>query len=338
MPPRWRLGVYYGFVSERVDFSALYEQPATLLGRKLRIQASGYKMEGRQYADLRIKYHRRVKLAEPPTHEFILGLDYFKLTDSRYIPAPDLYDTSTIDLGPYLSYSIEPELDIMSTRLEFGVDFGRKWWGGDYKYERFFTTAAMYTRTPNVPLDLRWRIFLGLNGGDVPRQQKFQLAAAGPLVQEQYFWLRSPAGIPPQLNYHQGGDGNLRGYFEGGFGVNKLLSTNVEVGTHLPLFALEKLTDRLFGPISWYGFFDAGMIMDDINPQSTSGRVTDLVESGVLDWNLMDTGIGFRSRKVWPFWDLTLRFDMPIWVNHPSINGETETTKFRYLFSIYTSF
>jgi hypothetical protein len=338
MPPRWRLGVYYGFLSDRVDFTAKYERPGSLLGRKLRLQVSGYKMEGRQQFDLRVKYHRRVKLAEPPTHEFILGLDYFKLTDARYVPAPDLYDTNTTDLGPYISYSIQPELDIMSTRLEIGMDIGRKWWGGDYKYERFFTTAAMYTRTPNVPLDLRWRIFMGLNGGDVPRQQKFQLASAGPLVQEQYFWLRSPGAVPPQMNYHQGGDGNLRGYYEGGFGVDKLVSTNVEAGTHLPLFVLEKITDKLVGPISWYGFFDAGLIMDNVNPQPTSDRVTGLVEMGVLDWNLMDAGIGFRSRKAWPFWDLTLRFDMPIWINHPSINGETENVKFRYLFSIYTTF
>jgi hypothetical protein len=338
LPPRFRVGVYYGFESERVDFSAMYERPASLFGNKLTLRAEGYKMEGRQFTDLSVRHRRRIKLVEPPTHDFTLGFRYHTLTDARYVPAPDLYDTNTIDLGPYLYYRIQPELDIVSTSFDFGLDVGRKWWGGDYKYERFVTTANFYSRSSRAPIDVRWRIFLGLLGGDTPTQRKFQLAGAGPVEQERYFWLRSAGAIWPELHYHQGGDGNLRGYYEGGFGVNKLLSTSVEAGTRLPLFVLEKITRRLVGPISWYGFFDAGKILDSDNPIQTSDRVTGLVESGVLNWNLMDAGIGFRARKVWPFWDLTLRFDMPLWVNHPSINGETDQTKYRYLFSIYTSF
>jgi hypothetical protein len=41
---------------------------------------------------------------------------------------------------------------------------------------------------------------------------------------------------------------------------------------------------------------------------------------------------------MFPFWDLTLRLDIPVWVNHPEINGETEKTRFRYLFSIDGTF
>jgi len=52
----------------------------------------------------------------------------------------------------------------------------------------------------------------------------------------------------------------------------------------------------------------------------------------------MDAGVGFRSRRVFPFWDLTLRLDIPVWVNHPEINGETEKTRFRYLFAIDGAF
>ena len=41
---------------------------------------------------------------------------------------------------------------------------------------------------------------------------------------------------------------------------------------------------------------------------------------------------------MWPFWDLRIRLDMPLWVSYPEVNGETDKTKLRYLFSISTSF
>ena len=63
-----------------------------------------------------------------------------------------------------------------------------------------------------------------------------------------------------------------------------------------------------------------------------------LGQVGALFETLQDAGIGLRSRRLFPFYDLTLRFDMPIWVNNPAINLEEEETKFRYLFSIQGSF
>jgi hypothetical protein len=78
--------------------------------------------------------------------------------------------------------------------------------------------------------------------------------------------------------------------------------------------------------------------MDAENPNTSNERLTELVDSGLLGWTLQDAGVGVRSRRLFPFYDLTLRFDMPIWVNHPVINLEEEETKFRYLFSIQGSF
>jgi hypothetical protein len=40
----------------------------------------------------------------------------------------------------------------------------------------------------------------------------------------------------------------------------------------------------------------------------------------------------------WPFWNFTWRFDVPLYVNHPEINGESEQTDLRYLFSIVSTF
>jgi hypothetical protein len=40
----------------------------------------------------------------------------------------------------------------------------------------------------------------------------------------------------------------------------------------------------------------------------------------------------------WPFWNFTWRFDVPLYVNHPEINAESEQTDWRYVFSIVASF
>jgi hypothetical protein len=338
VPPRWRAGVYYGFLSDRVDFTVQYEHPLRLFEHNGLIHLSGYKMEGRQDFTAYLSFHRRVKLTEPPSHDFAVGLNYHTLTNPQYLPEPDIYDTNKVDLGPYFTYSISPEADVFSSRFDFDLKLGRKWFGGDYKYERFATTARFYSRPGVVPIDIRWRAFLGLIGGSIPLQEKFQLAFAGPLQQEKRFWLRSPGAIWDWAHYHEGGDGNLRGYYWGSFGVNRLVSTNLEAGTRLPLWVLEKITRPLVGPISWYGFYDLGTIMDPENPMASSKRVTGLVDQGVLGWMLMDAGIGLRSRKLHPFWDLTLRLDMPIWVNYPVVNGEEDETTFRYLFSINYTF
>ena len=81
-----------------------------------------------------------------------------------------------------------------------------------------------------------------------------------------------------------------------------------------------------------------GTILDDVNPIGSSPRVQTLADGGILDATLQNAGIGFVSHRIWPFWDLRMRFDMPLWVNYPEVNGETEKTQFRYLFSISTSF
>jgi hypothetical protein len=334
--PRWRAGVYYGFLSERVDFDVRYEHGFSLFGNSGLLHLQGWKMEGREDATAYIEVKRRPKLAEPPTHKLIIGFNWHELTDPRYLTRPNWYDINKVDLGPYVAYSIFPEFDWFSTRIDADLKLGREWSKGQFKYERFTTTAALQSRSRFV--NFRWRLFLGLMGGSIPLQQQFQIGEAGPLQQEQNFWLRSPGAVWDWLHYHKGGDGNIRGYAFGTFGVNRLFSTNVELGTPLPLWYLEKITKPLVGPIQWYAFYDVGWIMDAENPNTSNERLTELVDSGLLGWTLQDAGVGVRSRRLFPFYDLTLRFDMPIWVNHPVINLEEEETKFRYLFSIQGSF
>jgi hypothetical protein len=90
--------------------------------------------------------------------------------------------------------------------------------------------------------------------------------------------------------------------------------------------------------MSWYGFYDAGWILDSSNPIATSDRIQGLVDDGVLDNTLQDAGIGIRSHVAWPFWNFWWRFDMPMWVSNPEVNAESEQTDFRYLFSLNAAF
>ncbi|MCH7548546.1 MAG: hypothetical protein IH969_03250 [Candidatus Krumholzibacteriota bacterium] len=336
---RIKFGLYYGALSERLDFSASYEKPIKFLGRKGEMGLFGYKMEGRQDFHFQIHLKQRRTLIKPPVQEFIIGYGYHELTDARYLTSPEIYDTNMADVGVYFAYRADPQVDLFATDLRTDLRFGRGWTGGDYHYERLSFDFRLYTREALFPLQLRMRTFIGVLGGtSTPTQQKFNLAGGGPLAQERRFWLRSPGAIWPELHYHEPGDGNLRGYYQGTFGVNKLVAFNAELGSKIPFWILTPVIKPLLGVVKWYGFYDAGKILDDANPIGSSARVQSLADGGILDASLQNAGIGFVSHRVWPFWDLRIRFDMPLWVSHPEVNGEVDETKFRYLFSISTSF
>jgi hypothetical protein len=335
---RTNLGVYYGTKSEQWDFSASYAQPKRWFNSNATLRLSGYRMEGRGDARIEVNFLKRGKLIEPPTHDVTVGYGYHELRDPAYLPSTETYDTSQADVGPYLAYAIDPQLDVMSTRFAADVTIGRDWFAGNYDYERAALSATFHSRPEVVKLDTRVRVFGGFAGGGVPTQRKFNLAGGGPMKQEERFWLRSPGGVPEDLNYLEPGDGNLRGYAAGTFGVNKLFAVNAELGTRVKLFGIEKLLSKLVGTTSWYGFYDVGWILDADNPIQTSDRVTSLVDEGVLNAKLENAGVGIRSNVAWPFWNFTWRLDVPFYVNTPYVNGETDTVDFRYLFSLTATF
>ncbi|HEU4930361.1 MAG TPA: hypothetical protein VFU38_11075 [Candidatus Krumholzibacteria bacterium] len=295
-------------------------------------------MEGRADVRVEIGFERRAKLIEPPTHDIRIGYGYHELRDAAYLPSSEIYDTSQADVGPYFAYAVDPQLDIVSTRLALDFTVGRDWFAGDYDYERVAGLLALHSRPEVTKLDWRARVFGGFAGGGVPTQRKFNLAGGGPMQQEKRFWLRAPGAVPEDLNYVEPGDGNLRGYFEGTFGVNKLLAANTELGTKVKLFGLEKLLAKGIGTLSWYGFYDVGWILDGDNPIQTSPRVSSLVDAGVLNARLENAGVGVRSHVNWPFWNFSWRLDVPFWVSHPYVNGEDDYVDFRYLFSLNASF
>jgi hypothetical protein len=334
---RYRLGLYYGAESGQLDFATSIERPWRRFGGNGTLFLSGYRMEGRNDGRLGLHLARRPKLLEPPTQEFTFGYGYHELRDPDYLVSPEIYDTLGADTGPFFAYSIDPQLDVASIRFGLNLDIGREWFAGDLKYERLATELWLKSRPEVVKMELRLRGFAGFTGGGAPTQRKFNLAGGGAMAQEERFWLRSPGAVPDGLHYLEPGDGNLRGYQAGTFAVNKLVAFNAEMGTRLP-GPVAKFVTPVLGAMSLYGFYDAGWILDTSNPVGSSARVQSLVDGGVLDARLDDAGVGVRSHVTWPFWDFTWRFDVPLYVNHPEVNAETEHTDWRYVFSVTASF
>jgi hypothetical protein len=335
---RAKLGLYYGAESEQHDFSASLEEPLRVFGSNATLRFSGYRMEGRNDGTMELKLVRRVKLLEPPTHVVTFGYGYHELRDPEYLVSDEIYDTLQADTGPYFGYAIEPQLDVAAIRFDAGLKLGRELFAGDYKYERFASTVTLHSRPEAVKVDMRLRFFAGFSGGGTPTQRKFNLAGAGPIAAEERFWLRSPGAVPEGLHYVEPGDGNLRGYAAGTFGVNKLVAANAELGTALRLPGFLGKLRAVVGSMSVYGFYDAGWILDSQNPILSSARVASLVDGGVLDARLEDAGVGVRSRVAWPFWEFTWRFDVPVWVSHPDVNAESDAVDWRYLFSLTATF
>jgi hypothetical protein len=329
------LGIYYGVTSDLLDFSASLEVPSLFFGDRTRLRVSGYKLEGRNDGTIEARYTRRSELMRPPTHVFAAGMNFHELRDERYAPDPERYQTGD-DLAPYFRYTVNPQFDLFGSVIDLHLRLGRDWFDASYKYARFETSISLATRPLFSPLDGRFRFFWGISDHTSPYQQKFYLAGGGPLEEEKLFFLRSPGAIPQDANYHVGGNGNLRGYYEGDFGVNRLIAMNLELGHTIPILSRSKKS--FLGRISATAFADAGWSTDSRNPIETSARVGRLFDAGVLDKTICDAGIGFTLARDLPFWDLFLRLDIPFYVNQPAINGETEETSLRYVFSLKSAF
>jgi len=330
---RFQLGVYYGEKSEVVDFSSSYAVPARGFGLRSTFKISGYKMEGRQDFTLALKLRRRKELIEPPTQQLTLAFNYHELVDTAYVIIPEFYDTGS-DIAPLdLKYEADPQADIFRMKNELSFRLGERWFGADYNYTRFYGLTNIETRRALVPFDFGFRIFFGVVSGDMPAQQKFNLAGAGVLGQETLFFLRSPGAIWPEAHYVMPGEGNLRGYAEGTFPVNELVTMNFKLGKEVPL--LSKPTNSWFGQIKLSAFADIGWVLDSDNPIAGNQRIQELVDGGLFDRTIADAGVGLRMHRSFPFWDFYLRYDVPFYVNQPEINfGETLETDYRYLFSL----
>ena len=177
-------------------------------------------------------------------------------------------------------------------------------------------------RAESLPVKPFLRFFLGRAMNDAPVQERFQLAGAGTLAKENFFWLRSVGAWPKSYygNFHVPGDANLRGYFDGTFAFKQIFSSNAELELPFPLpvgRSLSRALDRRL-----YLFFDWGKVMDARPLEGLAPWARGSFDENYFDEILLDSGVGVN------LWKFTAEF--PLYLSHPVLVGEDEKWDLRW--------
>ncbi|MBU8921366.1 MAG: M1 family metallopeptidase [Bacteroidales bacterium] len=308
----------YGFESGEFDVYGSFENPLTYFGREADWKIDGYYREGRQGASLSIFKTRRKHLSEPLTKHYTLKLGYQELTDPDYV-YPGMYEE-----GPNIKSSLfiasYPKTDVFNTSFFLGLE--RSFYGSDFSYEKLTFNARIWpSRFWPLPIEPRMRLFFGRATMDPPLQEMFNLAGAGPVDKEDFFWLRSKGAFPEDYynNFHVAGDANLRGYFDGDFSFKSIVSSNIEL--KLPFLPLGKKLSNALRP-ELYLFYDYGKALGEDPLEALPDEVGERLGENAFDYVLQDAGIGIK------IWNITAEF--PFYLSHPEISGETENWDMRW--------
>ncbi len=314
----------YGFESETVDGYGSFEHPLRYFGKDSRIRAEGYYREGRQGGMLAIDKKRRESLTDPLAQEITIFASYQelanrKLADTAYV-YPDTYEEGP-NVKAGFGFSIEPKTDLFATSIS--VLGETSMWGSDFDYQKL-TFDARITPARRYPLPVKpyLRFFLGHSAVDPPLQEMYNLAGAGPLDKERYFWLRSVGAFPEDYygNFHVPGDANLRGYYDGDFSFKRIFSSNIELDLPFPLpggRGLRRLLDQRL-----YLFYDWGKVLSEHPMEFLPAAMRAALDPTVFDGYISDFGVGISV------WKLTAEF--PLYLSNPEISGEEEQWDLRW--------
>ncbi|UCE19094.1 MAG: BamA/TamA family outer membrane protein [Gemmatimonadota bacterium] len=320
---KFSLGYWYGAKSARNDFRFEGSTPVVGLGSRTMGGLRINKMEGRVEVEAYVEKNVRRYRYYPP--DIIIGtaFTHLELRDDRYVD-PMEWGKGRVDKIT-IGVSTNPRADIFWSDLKIQGATALKMLGSDHEFNTIRCDCNLKTRFRRH--NFRLRIFGGFASSGVPVQERFSLAGAGPIRRFREFHLRSRDALPDDLNYHLGGDGNLRGYLEGNIGLRKLFAVNLEY--HSP-YTLPGWTEYIeqYTSISLrtIAFLDLGKIGDE--------DMSSLLDADIL----YDAGIGLRLKRDTVFGEINLRADFPLYVNKPSLNGEDSELELRWLISFSESF
>jgi hypothetical protein len=314
----------YGFESETVDGYGSFEHPLGYLGRDAKIRAEGYYREGRQGGMLAIDKKRRESLTDPLAQDITIFASYQelanrKMADTAYV-YPDTYEEGA-NVKTGIGFSIEPKTDLFATSISMLGETSM--WGSDFDYQKF-TLDARVTPARRYPLPVKpyLRFFLGHSAVDPPLQEMYNLAGAGPLDKERYFWLRSVGAFPEDYygNFHVPGDANLRGYYDGDFSFKRIFSSNIELDLPFPLPGGRGLRRLLRQRL--YLFYDWGKVISKYPMEFLPAEMRETLDPTTFDGYISDFGVGVSV------WKLTAEF--PLYLSNPEISGEDEQWDLRW--------
>ena len=142
---------------------------------------------------------------------------------------------------------------------------------------------------------------------------------------EKHFWLRSRGAFPNNYynNFFVSGDGNLRGYYDADFAFKKLFASNIELD--IPLIPKKRGMRRMgmFSPPGAFLFFDWGRVLDERPEEAIPSWARRYINEDAFDHLVYDFGIGFKLSR------LSIQF--PIYLSNPSLSGEKDKWKFRWI-------
>ena len=327
MYKKFTLQGLYGFESGTVDVYGSFEHPFRYLGRDASLWVEGYYREGRQGGTLTLSKIRRKSLYDPLAKYFTFSTSYQEITDTSYV-FPYTYEEG-INVRIGMTFSIRPQTDLFATSLTLGLD--RSLWGSDFNYEKFSLETRLWpARRYPLPLKPSVRFFLGYSSIDPPLQEMFNLAGAGGLEKERYFWLRSVGAFPKDYygNFHVPGDGNLRGYYDGDYSFRRLFASNIELELPFPLPVGRQLSRRLDRRL--YLFYDWGTVLDERPLEPLPPTLKNNIDEEMFEEILFDAGVGIT------LWRITAEF--PLYVSHPEFTGDEEKWEFRWTVGLKSLF
>ncbi len=309
----------YGIESEAFDVYGSYESPLKYFGREAAFYTDAWYREGRQGGTLAISKTMRKYLTTPAAKHYTLKFTYQELTDSSYV-FPNTYDEGKNLKASFLIASY-PRADIFETSILLGLE--RSTWGSDHNYEKLTFDFRLWASSGwPLPIKPGVRLFFGRSTIDPPLQEMFNLAGAGSLDKENYFWLRSRGAFwkDQYNNFHVSGDGNLRGYYNADFSFKSLFASNIEIEVPLPIPPGRKGGGKMIPKI--FLFYDWGKVLDSSPLHLVPEPLSSELDSDIFDDILQDFGIGVRV------WKLTANF--PLYISHPSLTGDEEKWEYRW--------
>jgi hypothetical protein len=317
------LGYWYGYKSKRNDVRFEGSTPMIGLGRSTTGTLLIEKMEGRVGISTSAEKNFRKYRYYPPDLHLRIGFTHLELHNDKFVD-PHEWESGRIDKVS-LGLSTNPRADIFTSNLKIQAVTALSALGSDHEFGTLRCEFTLKTRFRRHNMALR--IFGGFASSGVPLQERMYVAGAGPIRRFREFFLRSRGAIPNDLNYHLGGDGNLRGFLDGSLGVRKLLALNVEYLSPYQPSHWSRYIRRYTGiSLRTVAFLDVGKAFEQDRPSI-------LKESFLYDF-----GVGLRFGRKTVFGTIDLRIDFPLYVNRPPLNGEENEFDFRWLLSLTDSF
>lgn len=323
-------GIYTGIRSAEPDYEISYVTPVYGLGRQTTLSLESYRLEGRTLNSLGLsKKSFSQTWDRPPIHDVSIQYRHSRLVDSAYIPPGQAWDRQTVST---LILSWRRQSRLYDSPL-FQASVETSFFGPGRGFSKILATYKFPWMVRRRVATLWIRSTAGYAIGHVPVQDRFYLAGASPREMFENRFYRSKGTIPSgawlqdgRRHFYYDGGGSMAGYFDANPSGRRMaaVNLNLEIGNPFKwMFNWNTTWATSWEPCL---FYDAGLTW---KKDSELKRLRQRL--------LMDAGAGLRYPLFFiPGWwgRYALRFDAPVWINKPSINGDSRQLAARWMFGL----